>query len=229
VASRASISPNSSELTPLERNEVTGALGGANSVEAIAGAAVMVLAIIGLADFVPRTMLDVATMVAGAALFTEGVTSTAAFAKLARGRSEPEELVSHGGFVLQALGGAVGVALGFLTLIGAAPHVLISVAALAMGTALVLSGPAHSELDWSKLERDADPRRAAVDHAVRDAVGIRTIVGMGAALLGLIVLTGVRPMTKLSLVALMLIGAASLLGGSALLGRLAMIVRVRQH
>lgn len=226
MATRASISPYPGELSPLERNEVTGALGGANSAEVIAGAAVVALAILGLAEVMPRTMLDIATMVAGAALFTEGVASAAALTKLG-GRSRPEEFVIHGGFVLQAVGGAVGVVLGILALIGAAPHILIAVAALAMGSALVLSGPAHAELDWSKLEDGADPRASAVDSAVREAVNMRTIVGMGAALLGVIILTGVRPMTQLSLVALLLIGAAALLGGSALLGRLAMIARSR--
>src|SRR5690349_17551155 len=99
-------------LTPLERNEVTGALGGGDTVEAVLGLCVVTLSILGLAGVVSRTMLGVATAVAGAALFTEGVAWAAAFVKLDRDAPQPDQIVSGGGFSMQAVGGAAGIVLG---------------------------------------------------------------------------------------------------------------------
>lgn len=213
----------SNPLTSLERNEVTGALGGASSAEAVGGISAVTLTVLGLAGVMSSTMLGIATLVAGAALFAAGLASIAAFAKLDWDASPTEEVVSRGGFAIEALCGMAGMMTGALVLADLASTTAIAVAAVVMGSSIVLSAPARSQLEWTKLEGSRRAFEPSVDHAVRNAVGMSAMTGMFAAILGIMALTGASRTLTFGLSSVLLIGGALILSASALLCRLAVI------
>ncbi|MFS8071619.1 MAG: hypothetical protein ACMG6S_35060, partial [Byssovorax sp.] len=121
-------------------------------------------------------------------------------------------------------GGATGIVLGILALVGVAPHILIPVALLAFGGAMLvgtgatadlgaLRGPAGS----SRLERGARDLTVA-------ASGTQMLIGITTIVLGILALIGVDPLT-LSLVGLLAAGASILFSGSAVSSRMLSILR----
>lgn len=201
---------------------------GGSSVEAVAGAGAVVLGILGLAGILPTALAAIATIAAGAAVFVEGVAIAARWSDLVShaesGRRATAEM--EGGLTVEFLGGAAGIALGILGLVGVAPATLLPVAAIALGGTLVFSGGTPHQLDIA-VERGQAPRETAkrVAHeAARASAGARVLVGLGAATLGIIGLVG-GVATTLTLVAMLSVGAAELLSGGAITGRMVSVLR----
>src|SRR5574337_677147 len=115
-----------------------------STLGALAGAAAVVLAILGLADIEPHYMLAIAAIVVGAALlaqagFVAAEASTIAGAEQL-GRTGKAEF--EGGISAEALAGGAAIVLGILALVGFSPMVLNLVALLAIGAAILLGGAA---------------------------------------------------------------------------------------
>ncbi len=195
---------------------------GGASLEVIGGAAAIVLAIIGVAGFYPMYMLSIATICAGAALLAEGGSIAARWNDVVRrlegGRNDRAELV--GGIGTEVFGGAVGIVLGILALLGVRPFVLLPVAAIVFGGSLLLGGAAQPELDALVPEHDARLRRITRD-AIQASGGVMVMVGIAAAVLGILALLSVGPIMTLTLVALLCVGGALLVAGGALTARFA--------
>jgi hypothetical protein len=193
---------------------------GGSSVELIGGAASVVLAIIGVAGFHPMYMLSIATICAGVALLAEGGSIAARWNDVMRrtegNQYDRSELV--GGIGTEVFGGAVGVVLGILALVGVRPFVLLPVAAIVFGASLLLGGAAQPELESLVPEHDARYRRITRD-AIQASGGVMVMVGIAAAVLGILALLSVGPITTLSLVALLCVGGALLIAGGALTAR----------
>jgi hypothetical protein len=83
------------------------------------------------------------------------------------------------------------------------------------GGALLLGGAAQPELG----NLAAPPRRRTVQDAVEASGGIMVLVGVAAAVLGILSLLGVGPVLTLALVAMLCIGASLLFAGGALATR----------
>jgi hypothetical protein len=190
-----------------------GIMAGGSATEALVGIGAVVLTIIGLAGVVPHLMLSIAVIAVGAALLIEGAAIAAEYSQAARevggGRAASVEL--GGGTAIEFLGGAAGVVLGILALIGVVPVMLNAIAAIVFGATLVLSTGGVSRLgdigpDYTTAER-------AARGAVTGGVGVQALVGLGAIALGIIGLVGYNTQI-LTLVAVLAVGAALLITGT---------------
>lgn len=202
----------SSETAEEERTTARAIIGG-SSVEAIGGATAVVVAIIGLAGFLPTYMAAIATIAIGAALMFEGAAIFARWKALTR--AEPG---LRGGVGTEVFGGAAGIVLGILALVGVVPNILLPVAAIVFGGSLILGGAVEAEA--ADVISYRDPRRAHLFHETAQASGgVMVLVGIGAAVLGILGILTVGPVLTLTMVSMLAIGGAVLVGASALVAR----------
>lgn len=197
-------------------------LAGGSIVEAVGGAAGLVLAILGLATVFPRTLGAIAAIAIGVALLAEGAAIAGRYARLVAGTEAGAASAELGGGTsAEFVGGAAGIVLGLLSLLGVAPLILPAVAALVFGAALLLGSGATWRLRAVQAdEQRADPTR----EFVQAASGAQVLVGLGATVLGIIALVGIAPET-LTLAALLSVGATVVLGGTAITARMAHVLR----
>lgn len=203
----------------IERSIISG-----SSVEAIAGAAAVVLAILGLAAIEPAFMLTVATIALGAALVAEAVGVSAEYARVlsrSSDRSSLHRLELGGGMGMQFAGGSAAIVLGILGLIGLVPTTLIAIAAIVLGVALAANSGVMVRLNALRAEPAGNhemARRVAYE-AMNAVSGTEVLVGLGAIVLGILALIGLASQT-LELVAVLALGAAVVMTGSALIGKM---------
>lgn len=211
-----------------KRERIAKVMTGASTTEALVGAGAVVLTILGLIGIFPTYMAAVASIAVGAALLSEGAGITAQYSELMSrmNGSRYETAQVGGGMTTQMLGGLAGISLGILALVGIAPEVLLPVAAIVFGGTILLGSTAPLQVESAV---DRGPMESASQHRAHEAVqaaeGSRMLVGLGSAVLGILVLAGVGAAGTLTLVALLGIGAAELLGGSALGARMGMVLR----
>jgi hypothetical protein len=213
-----------------ERRETTAkVVAGGSSTEALAGAGAVALAIIGLAGVLPVALAAISTIAVGGALLLEGGAIAARLNQIAAetGDGIAERLEVGGGASAQMLGGAAGVALGILALVGLAPISLLAIAAIVFGGTMVFGGPTLHELNAIAAHRggEHETMRFVTREAVNVSAGAMSLVGLGAATLGILVLAGVGPAVVLILVAMLGIGGSILMSGAAVTGRMGAILR----
>jgi hypothetical protein len=208
--------PDARELLSADKKTIA-VIEGGSSVEALGGLVTVVLAILGLARYDPLRMGGVASIVIGASLFVQGGAIASRWRSELRRldgvRYDRNELI--GGVSTEVFGGVVGIVLGILVLADVMPAVLLAVAAIVFGGALLLGGAAQPEL----ANLAAPPRRPTVQEAVEASGGIMVLVGVAAAVLGILSLLGVGPALTLALIAMLCIGGALLFAGGALATR----------
>jgi hypothetical protein len=189
------------------------------SVEGVTGAAAVVLAILALAGVYPVYLAPIATIAIGAAVLIKGGAVTARSPYL---RDEAGEFTMpvdvNGGMSTELAAGAAGIALGVLALIGIAPAVLLMVAVIVFGGALLMGGGETFRL--AQFGQRYFVAEETTRIAAESAGGAETLIGLAAIVLGILALTGVQP-TTLTLVGLLIIGIAQLACGLALGARMA--------
>ncbi len=186
--------------------------------EVIGGGAAVVLAILGLAGIEQGYMLPIAALAIGAALLIEGGVIITRYADMAAELPHHGSMESGGGVTAEFLGGCAGLVLGVLALVGVVPQVLVSIAALVFGSALLLGSGATSRLrnfDFASTQHPMTHELAR--EATLAASGAQALVGLAATVLGILALTHIAPIT-LTLVALLIVGASIVLTGSAVTG-----------
>jgi hypothetical protein len=196
---------------------------GGSLAEGFAGVGAIALSIIGLAGIMTTWMVAIATILVGAALLFEGGAIGARFSSLVSeaGGGRLGALELGGGMTAEFIGGIAGVILGILSLLGVYPMVLVPVAAIVFGSALLLGIGATTRLNDLQIEKACDRQEArhVARAAVRSATGFQVLLGLGSLALGILAVMGMVPMT-LSLVAMLGTGFSSLLSGSAISGRM---------
>ncbi len=125
------------------------------------------------------------------------------------------------GTTIELVGGAGGIVLGILALVGIIPLTLLAVAVIVVAGTLMLATTRPAQ-DWG------DKTREAMRVAVLSTVGVQVFVGAGAIVLGILALNDYYPLT-LSLVAFLAMGAAALLVGVAASGQLGQMISRRRH
>jgi hypothetical protein len=196
-------------------------------VDAIGGIATIVLAVCGLAGIHPPLMAAIATIVFGIALLIQGGTMLSEYAQIffPSGAKATTTMDQFGGSSLSAvfLVGAGGIVLGVLALLDIESAVLTPVAAIAFGTALVLSSNAVWHL--YVLRRASVKTEGAPEFAGREilasemasgSAGIQALAGLAAVVLGILAVAGNRADLTLNLVALLALGATVVLTGGSL-------------
>jgi len=175
--------------------------------EAVCGMATIVLAIIGLTD-VEWTMIPaIATIIVGVALMFEGAATASRWAR----QSTLVATESYAVMSTEFLGGVTGVILGVLAVLGTSPDVLVSVAVIVYGAALIV-GSIASDRFHSLHTAAGTPHESLQFIPLQDitfaASGAQVLVGLAAGVLGIIALLGAASQSvTLSLVALLVVGA----------------------
>lgn len=205
--------------TRREEKLTNGVFAGGSTLETLGGLVAVILSILGFSRS-PIEMCAVATIALGVALLAQGASIMARWRQAlqrAKGtRLERTELVE--GVSTEVFGGAVGIVLGVLTLVGIEPAVLLPVAAIVFGGSLLLGGATQPDLVFLAPERN--PRYARLTFsAIQASGGIMVLVGVAAAVLGILALVDVGPPISLALVAMLSIGFALVVAGSALTAR----------
>jgi hypothetical protein len=177
---------------------ITRESGSGSIVRLVAGLAVVVLTVLGLAEVGPPTFLvAVATIVFGAGLWLKSVLATSV-AEGRRGVSEGTPTV--------LLAGVAGMVLGLLALVDAPAIQLVALAVIAFGRSLLIGSYANV---LAATPANADPTFARI---VRDmATGVAalpTMAGSAAIVLGIFALCGFAPI-EVTLIALLELGCFS--------------------
>lgn len=205
-------------------DRVSAAVGVAGAgVLAFGGILALALSIIGLAGFYPATLAAIALLCLAGALFLKGCAS-AARVPVSEGfaGSTVFSLLDLGlGTTIELVGGAGGIVLGILALVGIIPLKLLAISVIVIAGTLMLATTRPAQ-GWG------DKTREAMRVAVLSTVGVQVFVGAGAIVLGILALNDYYPLT-LSLVAFLSMGAAALLVGVAASGQLGQMISRRRH
>lgn len=202
------------ETTPQPPDRVTQMmLASGSSFELFSGAIAVVLAIVGLAGYLPLYVAGIATIAVGLALLAQGSTVAARWREAHRiaGRERLDKI----GMSTEMFGGLAAVVLGLLALLGVAALTLLPVASIVLGVALLLGGGAQPD-----VVEDESPRHWHVSRdAVRAASGVMVMGGLSALVLGVIAIAAEGPILALALTAQLCVAAALVLSGGSLLAR----------
>jgi len=201
-----------------ERVVITG-----STTEALGGATAAVLALIGLAGTDPLSMAAVASIALGAVFLVSSGLFAAEYRKVMNHtESTPWSAAEYGGGLgAQAVAGIAAIMLGILALLGINPYILLSTTAIVLGAGLLFGSGVVARMAAVRPERQetADAYSGRLTKQVATgASGGQSIIGFGAALLGLLGLLNFTPLL-LVLTALLGLGLISLVSGSAMAGR----------
>jgi hypothetical protein len=184
------------------RLEYFNAVGGISATQSAGAIASVTLAIIGLAGVYANIVTPVATIVIGAVFLMEAL-SLNTTAKRLNSQGARRTLGMANSITAGFFGGLAGIVLGILALFQTAPgnhaDVLLAVAVLVYGTALLVGGGAFSRLA-------ATPETSTGTGTMSSG---SLLIGLAAVVLGILAIIGLVPMT------LILVGLLSL-GGCAL-------------
>ncbi|HZP87922.1 MAG TPA: hypothetical protein VFB54_13990 [Burkholderiales bacterium] len=205
--------------TNVERRQVVKAMATGSTLEALGGAAAVVLAILGLARIAPNYMLPIAGIVIGATLLAQGGLSTAEASRLVSGADTTQKVEVEGGFGAEGLAGAAAIVLGILALISIDPLVLMSVSAIVLGAGLLLEGAGVAAMARTAVIDETMSGAHTTHNVMAGSAGAQVLVGLAAIVLGILALVGLNSIV-LDLVAMLAIGAGMLLSGAALGGRM---------
>jgi len=183
---------------------------GVSFAQLILGTGAAVLAIIGLAKVFPVILLSIATIIVGAGFLFEAGSIAERYSSVASWTQ------AKGWMTVEFVAGTAGIAMGILALLHVVPMILVPIAAMILGIALVVDSGVSIRLNG--LERAKSKAEGSHLEMARKAVsytaGIQGLVGLFASALGLIALLGLNPVI-LSLIAVLGIGAANLVNGEA--------------
>lgn len=197
-------------------------------VGSVAGAAALALTIVGLAGVESEYMLGIAAVVIGVMLLAQGGLMAAELKELSLERSNAaltSAIRAEGALGAQTLAGSAGIILGVLSIIGVAPLILGAIATIALGVGFVASSGAHARVNLANAA--LLPERTSSAELARGAAevsaGELTLVGLGAAILGVIAVAGADTL-DLALVSLLILGSSALVSGGGLSSWMASIM-----
>jgi hypothetical protein len=226
---REATSETGEAVVPRDQERSMKIVTGGSLAEALGGGGAVLLAILGLAGILPGYMACVATIAIGVAFLAQGSAAAARWSRiLDQTDGSPSSYASELGGVISAelFGGGVGLVLGVLALLGVMPGVLIPVALLVFGGALLIGSGGTVELGSMPGPGAYERFGRVTREASIAASGTQVLVGVGGIVLGILALVGPDPLT-LSLIGLLAIGASILLSGSAVSARMMGMMRRR--
>ena len=196
---------------------------GTSMVEAAGGIAVVVLAVIGLAQHGNGFLTAIATIVLGVAVLGEGGAIAAQFSRtlsLVSGRPFSAMELGNGMTAEIAAAGAA-IVLGILALVGIHPLTLLAAAVIAVGASLFLTAAALERLSEVRAQSTVQPdvARIVVQASVGGAIGAQVLAGIAAIVLGIIALVTTGGLEgDLILIGLLVLGAAVVISGTVMTG-----------
>lgn len=186
-----------------------------SSFELFAGTLGAVAAVAGIANYFPIYMAAIATIAIGFALLAQGGTLAARWQNAEHIPST--ERTEALGIGTEVIGGFAGFALGVMALLGVVPMILLPVAAIVVGAALLFGGPAQPQI------ADAAPRSGRQFRVTRDVVrtssSVMVMAGLAGIVLGVLGLALSGYTLVLALIAMLCVAGALVLAGGALTAR----------
>lgn len=188
------------------------AIASGSTFEAFAGVVGAALAIAGIAGYAPVYMAAIATIAVGFALLAQGGALAARWQNAEHiPGSERKEAIGIG---TEVLGGFAGIALGVLALLKVVPLVLLPVAALVLGAALMFGGPAQPQI------AEAAPARYRVTRSsMRTSSSVMVMAGLAGIVLGVLGLAMDGYTLVMSLIAMLCIAGSLVVAGGTLTAR----------
>lgn len=231
---RASADPRQSEsFGPQEHvrvdKDTAQIIAGGSIAEVIAGAGAVTLGILGLAGLFPITFLAIAIICVGAGLMFAGGSIAAKYQEvlnISESYESPTNMAeAGGGITAQTAGGAAGVVLGILALLGVEAFTLMSIGIIVLGGALAFGAGATTRLSNLAIAGSGAPvfKQRVARESVKSASALQLIIGLGAVVLGILTLLGVGGSeavpnvsnTTFNLIAIIALGGGLLLSGLA--------------
>lgn len=204
-------------------------LGSELVVELVAGLAVVVLTILGLAEVSPTFLVAIATIVFGVGLLLYGSTALSQLNAVLARCSAPEGGLGgiSAGWSTVLLAGVAGIVLGILALLGLSSTQLVAIAVIGFGASLLISCNSGMRMRiLAATPTNADPTLARiVGDMATDTTGLQTMAGLAAIVLGILAWSSFAP-TKLVLIALLELGCFSSLTSAVIGGTFARTFRV---
>ena len=195
------------------------------SLEGVVGVIAIAITILGLIAIAPMYMAATACIIIGAAFFLSGATLISRFRMVMENVKGPFEMIQLGwGATAEFVGGAAGIVLGILALMGVEPLILIPVAVFIFGLTLIFSSSIMERVHSERKPELTPEQDELTREALIAATEIQIFTGLGAIVLGVLSLIGIYPLT-LSLVALLIIAFSDLVSGSALASRMVKLFR----
>jgi len=193
-------------------------------METVAGGAALVLSIVALAGIEGIALSAIACIVLGLALLMQGWAIGARYTHLIHETesglwSTSAELGS--GITVGFLAGGAGIVLGLLTLLGMAETVLLPVAAIVFGGALLLTCGATSKMNYVRMIGGTAEREQQMlaRGGVASAAALQVLLGIGAVVLGILAVLHVH-WILLMLIAFLAVSTSVIFSGAAVSGRL---------
>jgi hypothetical protein len=186
--------------------------------EALGGAAVVVLAILGLMRIDASLLAAIATIVLGAAFLVEGGALAARFMRVARRETTTAHGLVGGDVAMESMCGAAGIVLGILAIVGIYPMVLVPAAVIVFGAGMLSASGTAWRLNTQHTPTSPSVRPHWFEESF-DFSGSQVLIGFAGIVLGILALAGYVPLV-LSLVALLALGFGIILGGSWMASRL---------
>lgn len=211
----------------MQEKRVFEVIAGGSFAEMAGGIGAVILAIVGLAGVLPHLLAAIAAISIGAAILFEGLAVSMEYNKLLHNLADNEVHTAEltGGMSAEFFAGTAGVILGILAILNVASVTLLSVSAIVLGIGVAFSSGTKARLNALRIERVEGKlfQRVARD-AVVTAIGADVLVGLTAAILGILAILGLAPIV-LTMVAMLIMGAGTLIGGSAIGSRMINLIR----
>jgi hypothetical protein len=191
--------------------------------ELVAGLAVIVLTILGLAGVSPAFLVEIATIVFGVGLLLYGSATLSQLARVVSNHPGVDGAAGvAGGWSILLLAGVGGIILGILALLGVSSIELVAIAVIAFGAAMLISSNASMRLRVIVgAPANVDP---VIEQLVRDTAsdtaGLQTMTGLSAVVLGILALSGFSP-NVLVLIALLGLGCFATMTSAFIAGAFA--------
>ena len=185
--------------------------------EALAGGGALVLAIIGLAGMATTYMMTIGVIALGVAFLFEGAVAITRSWDRVGASADVTRPTMDNQVSAEMLGGAAGVVLGVLALIGVAPQILCSCAILLFGACmLVAAGMEGNARRWHVLPGD-ESKVLEVEEEWTGS-GMKPLVALAAIVLGLLAIVNIASML-LTLIGVLILGASFVINSPAMTTR----------
>lgn len=190
-----------------------------STLELLAAGAAIVLTIVGLTCNLTLLMCAIATIAIGVALFAHGAAVAACWNETVRRAAPGHRHEFATGVGCEMLGGLAGGLLGVFALANCEAFVLIPIALIVFGGAILLG--AHAQTSIAAVQLQIGRLTIQAVEVTRSAM---VLAGVGAVVLGICGLIHLAHPLTLSLIALLIVGSALVLVGCSLSARFGRIL-----
>lgn len=205
--------------------ETAETIAGGSTLEVLAGAGAAALGILGLVGFLPTLFVTIGIIAAGAGLMLAGASMGAKYEDVLNSSNSHTSTAgiaqTGGGITAETMGGAAGIALGILALVGVESVIMVPIALITLGGAMAFGAGATKRLSQLIISASDAPRykQRVANESVKGAAAMQLIAGLGAAVLGVLTLVGVTTGLAISLIAVIALGGGLLVSGVAVGGK----------